>query len=261
MAPINGKSEAVVLRTFDLREQDLIVVFFTRSAGKIRGVARGARGGKVRRFGGVFLPATVVALDWFDNRRSELVRIDECTLVRSYFEDISGSLDLSLIHSLLLELTDGFTEAQDPSDDLYRLLRLCLEQACTAGPALVTVRHYFEYWLLRLSGLFPGNDLCAGCAAPLGSGQAVWLHPEDGFRCRNCSQTSAAGYRLEAEQVGRLRAFSRQGLKEVLDGSSPDTVSLDERLEQPLAGCLTHHLGRDIRSHSAIHALRGPRNP
>ncbi len=43
MAPFSGKSEAVVLRTFDLRERDLIVVLLTRGAGKIRGVARGAR--------------------------------------------------------------------------------------------------------------------------------------------------------------------------------------------------------------------------
>ncbi len=74
------------------------------------------------------------------------------------------------------------------NDDLYRLLRLCLEQACVEGVALVTVRRYFEFWLLRLSGLFPEHDSCAGCGSELEQGSDVWLHPEEGFRCR-CDRT------------------------------------------------------------------------
>ena len=33
-------SEAVVLRSYPLREADLLVTFFTRAEGKVRGVAR-----------------------------------------------------------------------------------------------------------------------------------------------------------------------------------------------------------------------------
>jgi DNA repair protein RecO (recombination protein O) len=258
MAPFSGKSEAVILRTYNLRERDLIVVFFTRSAGKLRGVARGARGGRVRRFGGVFLPATVVALDWFDSRRDELVRIDECTIVRSYFGEVSGSLELSLVHSYFLELTEGFIESQDPNDDLYRLLRLCLEQACSAGEARIVVRRYFEFWLLRLSGLFPEFDNCAGCGLPLEPGHAVWLHPEEGFRCGACGANSPAGYRLGSGLIGRLRGFAGLGLAQVLTSSTAAGLQHDVRLEKPLVGCLRHHLGREIRSLTAISALALP---
>lgn len=261
MAPFSGKSEAVVLRTYDLRERDLIVVLLTRSAGKLRGVARGARGGRVRRFGGVFLSATVVQLDWFDNRRGELVRIDECTIVRSYFSDVSDSIDVSFLHSCFLELTDGFTETQDPQDDLYRLLRLCLEQACSAGPRLVTVRRYFEFWLLRLSGLFPGDDSCACCGLALQPGNTVWLHPEEGFRCAACQSAASGGHRLDGDMVGRLRLFSSLGLLKLLSGTTADGLKLDARLEKPLVSCLQHHLGREIRSLSAISALRASAPP
>ncbi len=244
-----------------MRERDLIVVFFTRTAGKLRAVARGARGGRVRRFGGVFLPATVVALDWFDNRRGELVRIDECTIVRSYFSDVSASIDLSFLHSYFLELTDGFTESQDPHDGLYRLLRLCLEQACSAGPQLGTVRRYFEFWLLRLSGLFPGDDSCAGCGLRLPPGTTVWLHPEEGFRCAACQSTASGGHRLDGDMVGRLRLFSSLGLLKLLGGTTAAGLKLDARLEKPLVSCLRHHLGREIRSLSAISALRASTTP
>jgi len=39
------ESEAIVLRTYPLREADLLVTFFTRIEGKVRGVARAAFGG------------------------------------------------------------------------------------------------------------------------------------------------------------------------------------------------------------------------
>lgn len=256
MAPKSEKSEAVVLKTFDLREKDLIAVLLTRSAGKVRGVARGARGGRVRRFGGVFLPATVVSLDWFDNRRGELVRIDECTIVRSYFSEVSACLDLSLLHSYFLELTDGFTEAQDPNDDLYRLLRLCLEQACSSDAQLVTVRRYFEFWLLRLSGLFPEHDSCTGCGLTLERGKAVWLHSDEGFRCQTCRTTAPGGYRMESNMIGRLQEFAGLGLEDVLKRSTASGQKLDTRLEKPLVGSLQHHLGREIRSLSAFSALK-----
>ena len=257
MPPISGKSEAVVLRTYDLREKDLIVVLLTRQAGKIRGVARGARGGRVRRFGGVFLPATVVNLDWFDDRRRELVRIDECTIVRSYFGEISADLDLSLNHSVMLELVDGFTEHQDPHDDLYRLLRLCLEEACSAGEGLVTVRRYFEFWLLRLSGVFPDPDGCSGCGEALAAVADVWLHPDEGFRCDGCRGAAPGSHRLDPGMLGRLRGFAARGLADVLAASTSEGPKIDARLEKPLLGCLRHHLGREIRSLSAFSALNG----
>ena len=44
------ESEAIVLRTYPLREADLLVTLFTRAEGKVRGVARSAKKSK-RRFG------------------------------------------------------------------------------------------------------------------------------------------------------------------------------------------------------------------
>ena len=53
------ESEAIVLRTYPLREADLLVTLFTRLEGKVRGVARSAKKSK-RRFGGALEPLTYV---------------------------------------------------------------------------------------------------------------------------------------------------------------------------------------------------------
>src|SRR6266496_1758711 len=53
------ESEAIVLRSYPLREADLLVTLFTRAEGKVRGVARSAKKSK-RRFGGALEPLTYV---------------------------------------------------------------------------------------------------------------------------------------------------------------------------------------------------------
>ena len=56
-------SEAVVLRTWPLRESDLIVSFFTRDYGRLKGVAKAALKSR-KRFGGALEPMTM-ARAWF----------------------------------------------------------------------------------------------------------------------------------------------------------------------------------------------------
>ena len=84
-------SEAVVLRTWPVHEADLIVSFFTRDYGKIRGVAKSALKSR-KRFGGALEPMTV-ARAWFAERpRQELARLDQLEIVRS---PLSTPVDLA----------------------------------------------------------------------------------------------------------------------------------------------------------------------
>src|SRR5215831_7720491 len=64
------ESEALVLRTYPLREADLLVTFFTRMEGKVRGVARSAKKSK-RRFGGALEPLTYVRAFYDVRERQE----------------------------------------------------------------------------------------------------------------------------------------------------------------------------------------------
>src|SRR6202047_5694092 len=68
------ESEAVVLRTYPLREADLLVTLFTRAEGKVRGVARSAKKSK-KRFGGALEPLTHVRAYYDDRERQELARL------------------------------------------------------------------------------------------------------------------------------------------------------------------------------------------
>src|SRR3989442_5079868 len=71
------ESEAIVLRTYPLREADLLVTLFTRLEGKVRGVARSAKKSK-RRFGGALEPLTYVRASYEDRGRQEVARPGFC---------------------------------------------------------------------------------------------------------------------------------------------------------------------------------------
>src|ERR1700756_4990916 len=76
------ESEAIVLRTYPLREADLLVTLFTRQEGKVRGVARSAKQSK-KRFGGALEPLTYVRAYWDEREGTELGRLDSCDVLES----------------------------------------------------------------------------------------------------------------------------------------------------------------------------------
>src|SRR5262249_37210105 len=77
-------SESFVLRTYPFREADLIVSFFTRDQGKLRGVARRARRPK-NPFGSGLERLSHVRMAYFQKETSELVSLNGCELVESQF--------------------------------------------------------------------------------------------------------------------------------------------------------------------------------
>src|SRR2546429_8723998 len=74
------ESEAIVLRTYPMREADLLVTLFTRLEGKVRGVARSAKKSK-RRFGGALEPLTYIRVYYDDRERQGLVGVGFCDVL------------------------------------------------------------------------------------------------------------------------------------------------------------------------------------
>ena len=144
-------AEALVLRTYKLGEADRIVVFLTRDRGKKRGVAKGARRPR-SRFTGALEPLTEVRVAYFEKERRELVGLN-------YAEPVRSPLTLSAGDALgyvgyFAELLDEWAQEADADERLYRLGASMLE-ALGAGTPVEPLARYFEYWLLRLQGVYP----------------------------------------------------------------------------------------------------------
>jgi len=164
-------ADALILRTYKLGESDRIVVFLTRDRGKKRGVARGARRPR-SAFQGALEPLTEVRVAYFEWERRELVALNYAESCRSPLglgcEDALGHV------GYFAELLDEWAQEADADERLYRLGASMLE-ALEAGAPVEPLARYFEYWLLRLQGVYPESQerLSADAAAFLTAARTV----------------------------------------------------------------------------------------
>jgi len=164
-------AEALILRTYKLGEADRIVVFLTRDRGKKRGVAKYARRPR-SRFTASLEPLTEVRMAYFEHERRELVGINYAEPVRSPL--MLGAVDALAYIGYFAELLGEWAQESDADERLYRLGASMLE-ALGAGVPVEPLARYFEYWLLRLQGVYPESrgTLSAGALTFLAASRGV----------------------------------------------------------------------------------------
>lgn len=144
-------SDALILRTYTLGESDRIIVFLTRDRGKKRGVAKNARQSR-RRFGGALEPLTCGRITYRERERRDLVFVQDMAPTRSPLTAVDGEA-LGYV-GYFAELIDECSPENDPSEPMFRLGTSIVEAISTAGVAVESLARYFEYWLLRLQGVY-----------------------------------------------------------------------------------------------------------
>ena len=186
-------ADALVLRTYKLAEADRIVVFLTADRGKKRGVAKSARRPR-SRFVASLEPLTHVRVAYFEKETRELVSLNYAELVRS---PLSASGDALVYASYFAELIDEWAPADDPNETLYRLGTSVLE-AMAEGIGAEVLARYFEYWLLRLQGVYAADPQASSAAlAFLGA-------------ARSCSPLALAGVAAPPAVLRELEASHRE---------------------------------------------------
>jgi DNA repair protein RecO (recombination protein O) len=195
-------SEAIVLRTYPMREADLLVTLFTRAEGKVRGVARSAKKSK-RRFGGALEPLTYVRAYYEDRERQELSRLDACEVIESPLAaEVTYARAVALGH--IAELLDELLPDHEANDAVFRLTLSVLD--AVHGDNVWMPVTYFELWLTRLMGLLPELSECIVCGAALNGSRAFFHVLADGLMCLEdkrlaSSEISSDSRRLAAEMM------------------------------------------------------------
>lgn len=180
-------TECVVLRNFHLGESDLVSALYTKSLGRLSGVARGARRAK-SHFTGKLEPLSWSEVVLFSRDGRDLASIDKVDLIQSFGQKCSSYRCLMQLN-LVAELVFQTTPEREPNDRLFRLLILVLPQL-TQPETADLAQSYFEVWYLRLAGLFPDHRHCQGCGAKLIRPDEVRLGPaRTGFFCPSCSNS------------------------------------------------------------------------
>jgi DNA repair protein RecO (recombination protein O) len=151
-------TDALILRTYTLGESDRIVVFLTRDRGKKRGVAKNARQSR-KRFGGALEPLTYGRAGYFERERRGLVSLNYVEPARSPLSALHG--DALGYVSYFAELIDEWAQEADPNEALFRL-GASMVDAIAVGVPIEPLARYFEYWLLRLQGVYEADGRLSG---------------------------------------------------------------------------------------------------
>jgi DNA repair protein RecO (recombination protein O) len=189
-------SEALVLRTFPLKEADLVVSFLTRDQGKLRGVAKRARRPK-SNFGAGLERLSHVRMAYFQRETRELVNLDSCELIQSQFSLVSDYWT-SVALDYFAEVTDQLLPSAEPGEKFFRLLLAVLDslQPPGVGNAWRAVT-YFSLWAVRLSGWLPQLDVCLGCGTLLDDPEipqrAFFSRGREGLVCAECRRSMGGG--------------------------------------------------------------------
>ena len=240
-------SEAVVLRTWPVHEADLIVSFFTRDYGKVRGVAKSALKSR-KRFGGALEPMTL-AQAWFAERNGqELVRLDQLEIVRS---PLSSPIDPTrmTVLSFFAELLDESLPDHDPHETIFRLTGSVLEQTTVEQPWMPLT--YFQLWMTRLMGLLPDIAHCTACGEALTAGEVSFNTLGDGLFCQIHRNGNASG--LSADSWQLAQRMLRAPVSAFAAEPWPRRRAQD--LRRFTLQALERHLERKLRSAEALARL------
>jgi DNA repair protein RecO (recombination protein O) len=246
-------SEAIILRTYPLKEADLIVSFLTRDQGKLRGVAKRARRPK-NAFGSGLERLSQVKMSYFQRETRELVNLDSCDLVRSQFgllSDYAAGVALDYF----AEISEQLLPAAEPNERFFRLLVAVLEHMRSVEPGSVwRAATYFALWAVRLSGLLPQLDVCLGCGGWLGDQaapeRAFFAGARPGLLCEHCRRTMAPGGSWE------LSAQSRAIAAEML--CTPIGQLAPRDWSQETARDLRHFLVQQMEAHIERRLVTAP---
>jgi DNA repair protein RecO (recombination protein O) len=245
-------SEAVVLRTWPVHEADLIVSFFTRDYGRVRGVAKSALKSR-KRFGGALEPMTL-ARAWFAERpRQELVRLDQLEILRSPLSAPVDATRLAVL-SFYAELLDEALPDHDPHETVFRLLLSVLDQTTALDSEIAPPwmpLTYFQLWMTRLMGLLPDLAHCTACGEALRAAEISFNDYADGLFCpvhRNgsASELSADSWQLAQRMLrAPVSAFTTE----------PWPRRRAQDLRRFTLQSLERHLERKLRSAEALARL------
>jgi DNA repair protein RecO (recombination protein O) len=145
-------SEAFILRTYPFREADLIVSFFTRDQGKLRGVARRARKPK-NPFGSGLERLSHVRMAYYLKEHAELANLSSCELIESGFA-VQADYGCSLALDYITEVAEQLLPPQETNERFFRLISAILARL-RAGGEIWSAVDYFTLWAVRLSGFLP----------------------------------------------------------------------------------------------------------
>jgi DNA repair protein RecO (recombination protein O) len=243
------RSDAFVLRTYKLGENDQIIVFFTRDFGKLRAVARRSHSPR-RHTASYYQPLMLLNIIVFGRTSQPLYRINTVDIVQT-LRPLHEDFTLLRYGLYLTELVETSTQEQHAVPEVFTLYQEALEQLPSTAHLPLLVRR-FELRLLMVTGYTPQLMACVRCARALQPHECTFSPSLGGLLCNRCSPGAQGTFPVSPASVGYLRQIITDA-----EAGLAATVPLDETaykdLERLLHAHLTVCLGHELKSYAFLY--------
>jgi DNA repair protein RecO (recombination protein O) len=241
------KTEAIVLKSYDLRETSKIVTFYTREFGKIKGVMKGVRKDP-RKFGSSVDKFTVNDIVFYQYRNSDIHLISQCDM-KEFYGPIRQDLKRMTAASYILELVDAILPVEQKNEDIYDLILQYLSSLQTDQDVNKLV-HIFQIKTLSYSGFRPHLDSCVKCTKKV-LGQTRFSMKLGGLVCDICRAGDGDVSPISRGTVASIIHIEQSEWEQTLRlGLS---VAIKKELKYVLNNFLVFHLEKNLRSARFVH--------
>ncbi len=237
-------SAAVILQVTDYAEFDKIVSFYTKSYGRIRGVAKGAKRSQ-RRFGGALEPFTHNEVRFFEKEGRGLVRLEECRIIHT-FPGLLKEIKKIAYGNYLLELVNTLTPERETHEEVFTLLLYFLN-ILNEQPVREALLRIFEIRLTTLLGYQPHVMGCINCGSSYRLSETYRFSvKKGGLLCTACHQHNDAFPELSHGTIKIFQQAQRVDLEKVTRTHYSAASHAEGKLI--LSRFLEYHLGRKPKS-------------
>ena len=241
------KTQALILRTIEFGESDLILHLLVPDVGRLPVIAKGARR-SVRRFSGTLDLFNHIRVQVDRHRANALARLDQASLIDPFL-GIRKDVACFALASYLFELVSRLAPEGGVRADTQRLFSFALGTLGTLSRQVpdTQLRTLLEFRALDALGLRPEFSRCVRCGSASAARSATHFHIQDGgVVCENCGSGMNGLLRV---QPGTLRALE-QGMRFELDQLDRLVMSAPSLAEahQLLVLFQRFHVGMELKS-------------
>lgn len=235
-------TEAIVLKTFDVRETSKIAVFYTKEYGKVTGVLKGIRKDP-RKFGSSLDRFSVNDIVFYRYRNKDVHLISQCDL-KEYFFLTRQDYKRTVAANYGLELVDTIMQAEQVNKKIYSLILQYLH-SLEEYKDIDKLVHIFQIKILLLSGFRPHIDSCVQCNKKI-FGKVRFSMKLGGLICQDCPTRETSFTIVSPGAVSSILHIEKNSWEKAL------CLGLDQSIKKELKyilnNFLVYHLEKRIKS-------------
>ena len=245
-------TDAIILREYDVRETSLLVTFFTRDFGKIKGLLKGVRGPK-GPLGYQVQVFTLNRIVFYESKKADIHIVSQCDLL-DFFEDIRKDIAKTGHAYYFIELVDALTEKSAESAEIFDLLLNSLNLLKTdASPKRIA--RILEIKLLLLSGVMPRLDACVSCGSAIKAkkGPLKFIYKFGALLSKTCGEKDSTSRHILAGTVNFIDHIKRAPYEKAENIKVSKDVG--EELEGLMKRFLAYQLDTQLKSVEFLKAI------